>query len=294
MRFRDFIEVDNHLFSVLKGGDKIICVLRYVPNGDRVRGKNTYRKIKHSEAYRYLREFYNDGLHYIPLERVEKHYDAMKLLPEICERDECVKKVANFFNLEKMGVTGSRLIGLSKEDSDVDFVLYDECFNVGREKIRKGLEKGDLESPDLEKVYEKRNVALPYEIFVVHERRKYNKAIIDGVSFDILYAGRDANIVKGEKVGKVEVRGKVIQARPFEYPAVYKLPDCDILCYTHTFVGQAFEGEFIEARGILEIINGRKVVIIGSRRDIEDEYVVSLTLLEREGMIDDFEMWKRI
>ena len=294
MRFRDFIEVDDHFFSVLKGGDPVICVLRYAPNGNRVRGKRTYRKINHSEVHRYFREYYNDGLHYIPLKRVEKHYDAMKSLPEICERDECVKKVADFFKLEKMGVTGSRLIGLAKEDSDVDFILYDECFELGREKIRKGIEKGDLENPDFERIYRKRKVNLPYEIFVAHEKRKYNKAVIDGVSFDILYVGGDVEIVRGRKVGRIEVRGKVIQAKPFDYPAFYRLPNFDILCYTHTFVGQAFEGEVVEACGMLEIVDGRKVVIVGSRRDVEDEYIVSLTLLEKEGMIDEFEMWKRM
>ena len=294
MRFRDFIKVEDHFFSVLKGGDPVIGVLRYVPNGDRVKGGRSYRKISHLEVHRYFREFYNDGLHYIPLKMVEEHYDAMKSLSKVCERDECVRKVANFFKLEEMGVTGSRLIGLAKVNSDVDFVLYDECFEFGREKIKKGLERGHLENPDFERIYRKRHVNIPYEIFVAHERRKYNKAVIDGVSFDILYVGKDVEIVRGRKVGKVEVKGTVVQAKPFDYPALYRLPNCDVLCYTHTFVGQAFEGEIIEARGVLEVVNGRKVVIVGSRRDVEDEYVVSLTLLEKEGMMDEFGMWKRI
>ncbi|WP_457550153.1 nucleotidyltransferase domain-containing protein [Archaeoglobus sp.] len=294
MRFRDFIEVENHFFSVLRGGDPITCVLRYVPNGDRVKHGRRYRKISHSEAHRYFGGFYSDGLHYIPLERVEKHYDAMKNLSEVCERDECVRKVANFFKLEKMGVTGSRLIGLAKDDSDVDFVLYDECFELGREKMRKGIERKKLENPDFERIYVKRRVDLPFEIFVAHEKRKYNKAVIDGVSFDVLYVGRDVEIVKGIKVGKVEVKGTVVQAKPFDYPALYKLQNFDVLCFTHTFVGQAFEGELIEARGVLEVVDGKNVVIVGSRRDAKDEFVVSLTLLEREGMMDEFEMWKRI
>lgn len=289
MRFRDFIEVDGHYFSVLKGGKTVIAVLRYVPNGDRVKGGRSYRKVKHSETGNYFPEFYKDGLHYIPLKIVDRHYDAMRMLKNVCEKDECVRKVADFFKLKKMGVTGSRLIGLAKENSDVDFVLYDECFEMGREMIKKGFEEGVLEEPDFKEVYRKREVPLPYEVFEVHERRKFNKAVIDGVKFDILYVGGDIRVVRGKRMGKVTLRGKVVDADPFNYPASYKLNDCEVLCYTHTFVGQAFIGEFIEARGILEVVNGKKFLIVGSRREVEDEYVVSLTLLEREGLKYDFE-----
>ena len=281
MRFRDFIEVDNHYFSVLRGGYTIICVLRYVPDG----------KVEHSEVGKYFSEFYSDGLHYIPSNIVDRHYDAMKMLKDVCMRDECVRKVANFFKLEKMGVTGSRLIGLAREDSDVDFVLYDECFEIGREMIKKGMEKGILDEPDFEEIYKKRKVSLPYEVFEIHERRKYNKAVLNGVKFDILYGG-DVKLIRGKKVGKFTVRGRVVEAYPFNYPAIYKLNDFEILCYTHTFVGQAFVGEFIEARGVLEIVKGRKVLIVGSRRDKEDEYILSLTLLEREGIDYEIEMLK--
>ncbi len=292
MRFRDFVEVKDHYLSVLKGGSPIVCVMRYAPNGDRVKGGKSYKKVDHSEAGRYLSEFYRDGLHYIPLEIVDRHYDAMKMLREVCERDECVKRVADFFKLEKMGVTGSRLVGLAKDDSDVDFVLYDECFDIGREMIRRGIERGILDEPDFEEVYRKRKVSLPYEVFEVHERRKFNKAVLNGVRFDILYVGGDVRLVRGKRVGKLTVRGRVVEAKPFDYPAVYRLNDCEILCYTHTFVGQAFVGELVEARGVLEVLNGNRILIVGSRRDVEDEYVVSLTLLEREGIWYDFERLK--
>lgn len=286
MRFRDFIEIRDHFFSVLKGCDPVICILRYAPSN---RGM---KKVQHSHVHTYFKEYYRDGLHYIPLKYVERHYDAMKMLEEVCERDMSVRNVANFFKLDKMGVTGSRLIGLEREDSDVDFVLYGECFEIGREKVRRGLERGVLDRPDFEKIYEKRKTSIPYSVFKVHEERKYNRAILDGIDFDILYVGEDVKIMKGEKVGKVIVRGKVIEARPFDYPAYYKLPGYDVLCYTHTFVGQAFEGEVVEVRGNLEIHGGKKFIIVGSRREVEDEYVVSLTLLEKRSIIDEFKMWR--
>lgn len=292
MRFRDFVEVEDHYLSVLKGGSPIVCVMRYAPNGDRVKGGKSYKKVDHSEAGRYLSEFYREGLHYIPSEMIDRHYDAMKMLREVCERDECVKRVAEFFKLEKMGVTGSRLVGLAKEDSDVDFVLYDECFEMGREMIRRGIERGILDEPDFEEVYRKRKVPLSYEVFEVHERRKFNKAVLKGVRFDILYVGGDVRLVRGKRVGKLTVRGRVVEAKPFDYPAIYRLNDCEILCYTHTFVGQAFVGELVEARGILEVLNGNRILIVGSRRDVEDEYLISLTLLEREGIEYDFERLK--
>ncbi len=287
MRFRDFVKFKDCYFSVLKGGEVLTCVLRYVPNGDRFKDGRSYRKVSHDEVGEYLKEFYSDGLHYIPKGLVEEHYDAMKSLKDVCERDEDVRKVADFFRLEKMGVTGSRLIGLAKKDSDVDFVLYDECFEIGRMKVKRGLERGLLEEADYERVYKKRKVQLPYDVFLIHERRKYNKAVIDGVSFDILYVGGDVVTFRGVKLGKVRVRGKVLKAHPFNYPAVYEIPNYTVLSYTHTFVGQAFEGEIIEAFGTLEVFEGRRFVIVGSRRECED-YVVSLTLLEKEGVLNEW------
>ena len=43
-------------------------------------------------------------------------------------------------------------------------------------------------SPEMwRKVYEKRKPEIPYDAFVLHEQRKWNRGQIEGTYFDILY-----------------------------------------------------------------------------------------------------------
>jgi predicted nucleotidyltransferase len=100
-------------------------------------------------------------------------------------------------------------------------------------------------------------------------------------------------IEMGEKVGKAVIRGRVLKSDPFDFPSIYVLDNgVTVLSFTHTFSGQAFDGENVEARGVLEIVNGKRYLIVGSYRDTADEYVVSLDLLEGFDLLEDFLRWK--
>jgi len=304
LRLRDFIRVKDCYFAVIgyEHKDGVKCLLRYVPdpNGDRLLNGIRYKKLSHKEALTRFKEYIRDGIFVIPFNMIDEVYRADERLPYICKVDKEVRRVAEFFNLPKMGVTGSRLIGLSGKDSDVDFVIYGRYwFDVGRKKIKKGLEKGMLWC-DYEYVYKKRNVNLPFEVFKVHEERKFNKAILDDIRFDILYV-RDKEKSKipekkGRKICEKTIVAEVIDdSLIFDYPACYiiKHPEIKaVLCFTHTFVGQAFKGEIIEARGVVEEINGEKYLIVGTMREVKDEYIVSLTLLENTKLLDEFKAWK--
>ena len=82
----------------------------------------------------------------------------------------------------------------------------------------------------------------------------------------------------------------------FDYPACYFVDHEDVdavLAFTHTYVGQAFKGEILEARGHVEEINGKRYLIVGTKRETDDEYVVSLTFLESIGLMDEFGKWRR-
>ena len=304
LRLRDFIRVKDCYFSVIgyEHKDGVKCLLRYVPdpNGDRLLNGVRYKKLSHREALTRFKEYIKDGIFVIPFNMIDEVYRPDERLPYICKVDEEVRRVAEFFSLPKMGVTGSRLIGLSGKDSDVDFVIYGKYwFDVGREKIKKGIERGVLWC-DYEYVYKKRNVTLPFEVFKVHEERKFNKAILDDIRFDLLYV-RDKEKSKipekkGKKVGERTIVAEVIDdSLIFDYPACYiiKHPEIKaVLSFTHTFVGQAFKGEIIEARGVVEEIDGEKYLIVGTMREVKDEYIVSLTLLENTKLLDEFKAWK--
>jgi len=200
-----------------------------------------------------------------------------------------------------MGVTGSRLIGLRGKDSDVDFVAYGRSsFELGRKKIAKGLKSGELEKPNLEYVYRRRKVNVPFEIFKIHEERKFNRAVLDGISFDLLYV-RDYDERPpipekiGKKIGYATITAEVIDDRfVFDYPACYFVdhPKIEaILSFTHTFVGQAFKGEVVEAYGVVEEIDGKFYLIVGTLREC-NEYIVSKTLLNLSNLEYEFERWK--
>ena len=308
IRLRDFIRVGDCYFSVVgyEHSDGVKCLLRYVPDerGDRrdIFGRK-YRKLDHEEALGYdrFRNFHRDGIFLIPNSKIDEIYRPDEKLEEIRVRDEIVDRIADFFDLPKMGVTGSRLIGLNKPNSDVDFVAYGRRnFKLGRRRIKEGIEEGELAPPDLVRVYRKRRNPLPFEVFRVHEERKFNKAVLNGIHLDLLFV-RDDELApvperKGNRMGTSNITAIVTDSRyAFDYPACYFVDHSiveAVLSFTHSFVGQVFEGEVLEARGVLEEIDNKIYLIVGTRRDPKEEYIVSRTLLKLFDLEYVFDQWK--
>jgi hypothetical protein len=89
-----------------------------------------------------------------------------------------------------IGCTGSLLCGLENESSDIDMVVYGKHWFIAQERVRRGILDGTMDalSPEMwHKVYEKRMPEIPYDQFVLHELRKWNRGHIGGTYFDILY-----------------------------------------------------------------------------------------------------------
>lgn len=315
IRLRDFVEADGMFFSVVgyKNEKKVKTFLRYIrdSSGDRQKNGIRYRKLSHQEAIDFAvqsrLEFYSHelGIFLVPHDRIDRVYRPVE---GVRNPDRYVRKVVDFFEgipLDKMGVTGSRLIGLVGDESDVDFVMYGDWWFKGREKIRGGIERGEVQEPDSgmwDFIYRKRKVTLPFQVFLSQERRKYHRAVIDGIYFDLLFVreysqlDRDIPEDKGVKMGKAKITAELLDdSLVFDYPAFYPVKHREIaaiLCFTHTFVGQAQKGEVIEARGDVELINGKKYLIVGTRREVEDEYIISRTYLEKEGLYHEFGLWE--
>jgi|Deesub1362B_J571_1020462.scaffolds.fasta_scaffold00047_69 hypothetical protein len=316
VRLRDFLEADGMFFSVVgyRNEGRVKAFLRYIrdSNGDRLKDGVRYRKLSHQEAIDFAKqnkiEYYSHelGIFLIPHEKIDRVYK-----PEegVRDADGYVRKVVSFFDgipLDKMGVTGSRLIGLVGDESDVDFVMYGDWWFRGREKIKRGIQRGEIQEPDSnmwEFIYKKRKVTLPFHVFLTHERRKYHRAVIDNIYFDLLFVRdysqlqRDIPEEKGVKTGKGKIVAELVDdSLVFDYPAFYPIKHREItaiLCFTHTFVGQAQEGEVIEARGDIETINGKKYLIVGTKREVEDEYIISRTYLEKRRLYDEFKLWEK-
>lgn len=303
IRLRDFIRIGDYYLSVLgyKNSEKVKCFLRYSPDekGDRLKGEKRFKKLSHEEALSHplAGRYFEGGIFRIPAKEVEEVYKPEERLREVM--DSNVAKIVNFFSsipMEQMGVTGSRLISLQSDESDVDFIVYGKWWFYAREKLRKGIENKillDLDESTWELIYRKRKVPIPYELFVSHEKRKFHRAYLGDTYFDLLYV-RDYNEIDngvpeemGVKIGKRTIEAKVKNDQYiFDYPAYYPLEHeevCAILCFTHTFAGQAFKGEKVIARGDLEDINGKKYLVVGTKREVEDEFIISIDLMRKEG-----------
>jgi len=251
----------------------------------------------------------------VPLEKVKKILRPSERLKEIIKLpspDNILQKVIKIAEtlheltnipFNHFGISGSILPGLfDPMVSDIDFVVY------GLDNHRRAINafseiKYDENSPLKAikesfwiKLYKKRvkDDSLSYEEFRWYEERKNNRGIINGTLFDIL-ATRDWNEIKGkfgeetyEPIGTVEIEATVSNAlAAFDNPAVYqvedvkileglKIPPSEVASYTHTYAGQAIEGEIIIAKGKLEKISGTNTkyrLLIGTTRESIGEYI---------------------
>lgn len=249
----------------------------------------------------------------VPLDNVKEILRPEERLKEIINNsnnDDLLKKVVKLADIfheqgdisySKMGVSGSILTGLyDMAVSDIDFVIYGlKNHAKARETFGRIKDKADLKSINNEywaQLYEKRirDTSLSFEEFRWYEKRKNNRGVINGTLFDILLT-RDWDEIKGkygeekfEPMGTAMVECRVKDAMAaFDNPAVYKIEDVNILegndvditeivSFTHTYSGQAKEGEKIIVRGKLEKVtcrNSRYRVVVGTTRESIGEYI---------------------
>jgi hypothetical protein len=205
-----------------------------------------------------------------------------------------VKKLVSLFSLPEgtVGCTGSLLCGLENEGSDIDMVVYGRHWFAAQALVRQGVRDGRIEGLSEEmwrKVYEKRKPEIPYDVFVLHEQRKWNRGQIEGTYVDILYT-RSYDTIGSAPAGRGQVLGKqTIEARvtdaslAFDNPAIYEVEHesfSRVLSFTHTYSGQALTGETIEACGVAELHGNEQWLIVGTTREARGEYIISKTLLD--------------
>jgi predicted nucleotidyltransferase len=304
IRLRDFIEDrDGWLYAVstYDNREKVGCVLRYVPreSGERFRQDGRrFHKLDFDEAYaliRCVKPAYANAVQRVPVEDVVRVYKPEEELASICARNQKVRRLASLFSLPGgiLGCTGSFLCGLENEESDIDLVVYGKAWFTAQEQLRKMIEEGVINdlSPEMwQKVYAKREPAIPYPVFVLHEKRKWNRGEIEGTYFDLLYTrayGDLGNVPteRGKVLDRRCIRARVRDASlAFDNPAVYRVQHEEIsqvLSFTHTYSGQALAGEIIEAKGVCEEHGEEKWLVVGTSRTAPDEYIISRTLMEQ-------------
>ena len=302
IRLRDFVEdPDGWIYAVSTYDNEINvgCVLRYVPDdeGERVGPSGQrYRKYDFEDAYKRIareKPAYAGLVQRIPRTDLHRVIKPDLEIPRIAASHPRVKKLLDLFHLPAgtVGCTGSLLCGLENGSSDIDMVVYGKHWFAAQALIRQGIADGRIEgmSPEMwRRVYEKRRPDIPYDAFVLHEQRKWNRGQIEGTYFDILYtrsydklAGAPSG--RGEVLGKQTIMATVTDASlAFDNPAVYEIAHesvTKVLSFTHTYSGQALTGETIEACGVVEQHGTERWLIVGTTREAKGEYIVSKTLL---------------
>lgn len=302
VRLRDFIEDgDGWLYAVstYDNTEAVGCVLRYVPdaNGERVHASGRrYAKYDFEEAYALIaakKPQYAGLLHRVPFGDVKRVLKPDLEIGRVANDHPRVQTLLDIFHLPSgtVGCTGSLLCGLQNEASDIDMVVYGKHWFTAQKLVQEGIRDGKIEglSPAMwRKVYDKRKPEIPFDQFVLHEQRKYNRGQVGGTYFDILYT-RSYDQIPGVPSGKGEVLGKLtIEAMvkdaslAFDSPAIYEVEHesvSRVLSFTHTYSGQALAGETIVACGVLEQHGSERWLVVGTTREARGEWIVSKTLL---------------
>ncbi|MDR3102670.1 MAG: DNA polymerase subunit beta [Methanocalculaceae archaeon] len=305
IRLRDFVMTDDGCLYAVSGyeiDERVECVLRYVPtkDGDRLSPWGTrYKKYDFANAFAWVKEHkpeYLDLVHRVPLADIVRVLKPEEEMAAIVHRNSRAARLFSHFDLPLMawGCTGSLLVGLENDASDIDVVVYGNVWFMARQQLMDAVFAGKIPAMSegvWRKVYRKRMPDISFDDFVLHESRKFNRGEFEGTYFDLLYSRGYDNlhsappITPGETKGKMTIEARVTDASlAFDSPSMYVVDHEEIdmvLSFTHTYCGQCFTGEVLEACGVVEEHEDQAWLIVGTTREAHGEYIVSRTLLDQ-------------
>ncbi|UCB59878.1 MAG: hypothetical protein JSW72_07080 [Candidatus Bathyarchaeota archaeon] len=321
----DLIEASQVVFDV-KGlvhpHNRIIAFPRYIPDmhGNRKLKGITYSKIYAlSERYRFLEKrlpqylvfdpVLGDHLCEVPVEDIEHHYDPIKRLQELRKCSELDTIESNMLALtkflkrnsclpwNKFGISGSLLVQLHNEKSDLDLIVYGEkacarVYDVLKLAKREGNNK--LKSYELEGLktlydFRSQDTKMSFEDFFAVEQRKalqgkfewcdfYVRCVKDWSEIDERYGD-----VVYKSIGYAKIKATVSDDSEAIFTPCRYLVDnvqvfegtsrgvvAEIVSFRGRFCEQAQTGECVVAQGKVERVQKRSGdshfrLLLGSR-----------------------------
>jgi len=290
--------LDNLIFEV-KGvvhpNDRTIAYVRYVP--DIVSSKSTsgFQKIydlhereeylkRHHSEYLWFSEAHGRILQAVPHERVMQVFDPVEHIADIRENSsELSIATSNLVDLlieytdidrKNIGVTGSQLVGVAGEASDIDLIVFGKTMC---DKFYRKLSESYDEIPGVERYQGEllnKHVTFRWGDLVMYqdslreiERKKILQGVFRGHQFFIRLVKyrQDVNESFGQMVSKnlriTEVRCKITDDRNSIFtPCSYQVKSSDlselkqIISYRGRFTEHVSINQFVNVRGRLESV----------------------------------------
>ncbi|MFX1559980.1 MAG: hypothetical protein ACFFBL_05295 [Promethearchaeota archaeon] len=296
------ITVDNLIFEVkgiLHPRDRVISYLRYVPDTNEVSG---YRKVyalderetylqNNYPSYLWFSEYHGRVIQSVPIDRIKLMLNPVDCLKKLRVNNETISDLEKSsvslttrlveitgIDWADIGITGSQLVGVAREDSDIDLVVYglDICqkfYSNLRDNISSvvGIERysGSLLDEHVSFRWKAHEDLKP--ILREIEQAKLLQGLFEGHHFfvrlvkipgDFGYTYGDFSYqMKGEQL----VTGKVVDDNESIFTPCEYLVKCDglpnlrkLVSYRGRFTEQVSKGEVFEARGRLEMVTDHK------------------------------------
>ena len=297
----DYIQTVDGLFFAVKGSIHpegfVVAILRYLPDssGDRVLDGIKYKRVYDIDSTTdYLRKNYPEYVNHIsrlgfefqsvPVSKIGQHYEPRMRLTEIINDPESdIERVLTDFvkmlseasevSTDNFGVSGSLLIRLQTERSDIDVNVYGQeeaqsVYSAIRELRKTSEWLKPLTGELLESVIESRwgDTGLPLDLFSEIESSKVLHGLIHGREYFMRLLMYDDDSVS-KSLREVKIEARITDAsRSIFNPCVYKVTQVsgdtgeiqisELKSYRGKFTEQVSEGDLVEARGTLEEVHG--------------------------------------
>ena len=322
-RDRDFVQTKEGYFFCVIGPthpeDRVIAYLKYVPDPEGKWGKEdkryrrvlrhytmsdlleTLRFVEHLPEYMYHSSVWSITMSAVPLDRISTHFRPEEKLSQLRSKkklDILQTKAVDLANLvseesavaaENLGVTGSVLLDIHRDFSDIDLIVYGmensrlikEAIIQEFEEKRSPMRPFDARKAEEWCIEKTRRFPLTYKEARTILGRKWGRGLFKRTMFSVHPVKLEEEVSEeyGQRTfrpeGMVEIEGTVSDASEADFlPSVYKLEDTTIVegkkvediseisSYEGLYGGIAEEGQRILAYGKLE-----KVVDTRSRKD---------------------------
>ncbi len=292
-----FLKTSDNLIFEVKGvvhpNDRIIAYVRYVPNIVSSESIQSFRKIydlrkreeylknNHSE-YLWFSEAHGRILQAVPHERVKQVLDPVEHMVQIRENPSAlsiatsslVDLLLEYTDIDKtnIGVTGSQLVGVAGEESDIDLIVFGKSTC---DKFYRRLSESFDKIPEFERYQGEllnKHVMFRWgDLILYHDslREIERKKILQGVFrthqffIRLVKHRQDINECFGQIVSKnlktVEVQCKIIDDQDSIFtPCIYQVGSSDfpelrqIVSYRGRFTEHVSIGQSVNAKGRLE------------------------------------------